>query len=62
MPAPLLYETTLDPARRRLLKVVIPDDDRPYTDRTVVELMGKDADARYKFIMSEAYTAQDIDI
>lgn len=62
MPAPLLYETTLDPARRRLLKVVIPDDDRPYTERTVIELMGKEPEARFKFIMSEAYTARDIDI
>jgi DNA gyrase subunit B/topoisomerase-4 subunit B len=62
MPAPLLFETTLDPARRRLLRVTIPDDDRPYTDRTVVELMGKEPEARYKFIMSEAYTARDIDI
>lgn len=62
MPAQLLYETTLDPARRRLLKVVIPDDDRPYTESTMVELMGKDPEARFKFIMSEAYTAKDIDI
>jgi DNA gyrase subunit B/topoisomerase-4 subunit B len=62
MPAPLLFETTLDPARRRLLRVTIPDDDRPYIERTVVELMGKEPEARYKFIMSEAYTARDIDI
>ncbi len=62
MPAALLYETTLDPARRRLLRVVIPDDDRPYTDRTVSDLMGKDPEARFKFIMEEAYTAKDIDI
>jgi DNA gyrase subunit B/topoisomerase-4 subunit B len=62
MPAKLLFETTLDPARRRLLRVVIPDDDRPYTDRTVSDLMGKDPEARFKFIMEEAYTAKDIDI
>ena len=58
----LLFETTLDPARRRLLRVVIPDDDRPYTDRTVSDLMGKEPEARFKFIMEEAYTAKDIDI
>ncbi len=62
MPAKLLFETTLDPARRRLLRVVIPDDDRPYTDRTVSDLMGKEPEARFKFIMEEAYTAKDIDI
>jgi DNA gyrase subunit B/topoisomerase-4 subunit B len=62
MPARLLYETTLDPARRRLLRVVVPDDDRPYTERTVSDLMGKEPEARFKFIMEEAYTAKDIDI
>ena len=62
MPATLLYETTLDPARRRLLRVTVPDDDRPYTERTVTDLMGKEPEARFKFIMEEAYTAKDIDI
>jgi DNA gyrase subunit B len=62
MPANLLFETTLDPSRRRLLRVVVPDDDRPYTDRTVSDLMGKEPEARFKFIMEEAYTAKDIDI
>jgi DNA gyrase subunit B/topoisomerase-4 subunit B len=62
MPAKLLFETTLNPESRRLLRVVIPDDDRPYTDRTVSDLMGKEAEARFKFIMEEAYTAKDIDI
>ncbi len=62
MPAKLLYETTLDPARRRLLRVVVPDEDRPYTESTVSELMGKEPEARFKFIMAEAYTAKDIDI
>jgi DNA gyrase subunit B/topoisomerase-4 subunit B len=62
MPHKLLYETTLDPARRRLLRVVVPDEDRPYTESTVTELMGKDPEARFKFIMAEAYTAKDIDI
>ncbi len=62
MPHQLLYQTTLDPARRRLLRVVVPDEDRPYTESTVTELMGKDPEARFKFIMAEAYTAKDIDI
>ena len=62
MPAKLLYETTLDPTRRRLLRVTVPEDDRSYTESTVSDLMGKEPDARYKFIMAEAYTAKDIDI
>ncbi|AGA27289.1 DNA gyrase/topoisomerase IV subunit B [Singulisphaera acidiphila] len=62
MPPALLYETTLDPARRRLLRVTVPDDDRTYTERTVSDLMGKEPEARFKFIMAEAYTAKDIDI
>jgi DNA gyrase subunit B/topoisomerase-4 subunit B len=62
MPAQLLYETTLDPARRRLLRVNIPEDDRVYTERTVTDLMGKEPEQRFKFIMAEAYTAKDIDI
>jgi DNA gyrase subunit B len=62
MPAQDLFETTLDPTRRRLLRVTVPDDDRPYTERTVTDLMGKEPEARFNFIMQEAYTAKDIDI
>jgi len=62
MPAKLLFETTLDPGGRRLLRVVVPEEDRPYTERTVSDLMGKEPEARFKFIMEEAYTAKDIDI
>ncbi|MFO0960195.1 MAG: toprim domain-containing protein [Isosphaeraceae bacterium] len=62
MPAQLLFETTLDPSRRRLLRVLVPDEDRPYTESTVTDLMGKDPEARFKFIMEQAYTARDIDI
>ncbi len=62
MPAALLFETTLDPSRRRLLRVVVPDEDRPYTESTVSDLMGKEPEARFRFIMAEAYTARDIDV
>jgi len=55
-----LWETTLDPARRRLLKVEIPE---PMTaDRTFDELMGKDASARYTFIMEHADEADELDV
>ncbi len=62
MPAKDLYETTLDPSRRRLIRVVIPEDDRPFTEQTVRGLMGRDPEARFKFIMEEAYSASEIDI
>ena len=62
MPAALLYETTLDPARRRLLRVIIPEGDRVYTEQTVTDLMGKEPETRFKFIMAEAYTARDLDV
>jgi DNA gyrase subunit B len=41
--------------------VGVPEDDRPYTERTVNDLMGKEPEARFQFIMAEAYTAKDID-
>ena len=62
MPHQLLYETTLNPEKRRLIRVTVPDEDRPYTESTVSELMGKDPEPRYRFIMNEAYTARDLDI
>lgn len=62
MPANLLFDTTLDPERRRLLRVTVPDEERQYTERTVVALMGKDPEPRFKFIMEEAYNAKNIDI
>jgi DNA gyrase subunit B/topoisomerase-4 subunit B len=39
--------------------VTLPDDDRPYAERTITELMGKEPDARYRFIINEAYTASE---
>jgi DNA gyrase subunit B len=42
--------------------VGVPEDDRPYTERTVNDLMGKEPEARFQFIMAEAYTAKDIDV
>jgi DNA gyrase subunit B/topoisomerase-4 subunit B len=51
--------TTLDPATRRLLRVTI--DDIAETDRVLGELMGKDVEARFKFIMERAALA-DLDL
>jgi DNA gyrase subunit B len=51
-----LRRTTLDPATRRLLRVTIPDASE--TDRVLTELMGKDVEARFKFIMERAAQAE----
>ncbi len=47
-----LKVTTLDPKKRRALRVTI--DEELATDRILNELMGKDASARFKFIMEHA--------
>ncbi len=52
MNAEQLKETTLDPRRRRALRVVI--DEELETDRVLNELMGKDASMRFRFIMDNA--------
>jgi DNA gyrase/topoisomerase IV subunit B len=54
-----LRRTTLDPATRRFLRVTASDV--PETDRVLAELMGKDVDARFKFIMERAAQA-DLDL
>ena len=61
MPA-TLRETTLDPDKRRLLQVSIPDTERMLTEKTISELMGKDSSARYKFIMEHAGEVEELDV
>jgi len=56
----VLWDTTLNPGTRRLLKVEI--DDQLETDRVMSDLMGKDASARFRFIMERAEDADDIDV
>ena len=61
MPAKVLWETTLNPATRTLLmKVEI--DDHLETDRVISDLMGRDASARFRFIMDRAEDADSIDV
>jgi DNA gyrase subunit B/topoisomerase-4 subunit B len=55
-----LKETTLDPARRTLLRVAI--DDTVATERTIQTLMGKDVEPRFRFIMARAPKVEDIDV
>jgi DNA gyrase subunit B len=56
----VLWETTLNPKTRRLLRVEIAD--QIVTDRVINELMGKDASARFRFIMERAEEAQELDV
>lgn len=57
-----LHSTTLDPAKRRLLRVEVPDMERIETDRVISDLMGKDASARYRFITEHADQVEDLDV
>jgi DNA gyrase subunit B len=56
----VLWETTLNPRTRRLLRVEITD--QIVTDRVINELMGKDASARFRFIMERAEEAEELDV
>ncbi len=56
----VLWETTLNPKTRRLLRVDIAD--ALETDRVISDLMGKDASARFHFIMDRAEEADDLDL
>ncbi|MBM4375119.1 MAG: type IIA DNA topoisomerase subunit B [Deltaproteobacteria bacterium] len=58
MPADDLKQTTLDPSRRRALRVVIEGEIE--TDHVLNQLMGKDPQARFRFIMDRA-TQADLD-
>lgn len=57
-----LKKTTLDPRYRRLLRVTIPEVERKLTDSTISALMGKDASARYRFIMENAAMVEELDV
>ncbi len=56
----VLWDTTLNPKTRRLLRVSI--NDQLATDKVIHELMGKDPSARFRFIMDRADQADALDI
>lgn len=58
MPAQL-KETTMDPGKRTLLKVVLLADDRDTTADSVERLMGTKAEARFAFISDKAEFASE---
>ena len=58
MPAQL-KETTMDPAKRSLLRVEIPEQDEGSTKSVVDQLMGNKPEARFRFIQENAEFAGD---
>ena len=59
MPAQL-KDTTMDPKRRMLLKVSVPQDGRVAADDSVEQLMGNKPEARFAFIQERAAFATDL--
>ncbi len=55
-----LKETTMDPKKRMLLKVSVPQDGRVATDDSVEQLMGNKPEARFAFIQERAAFATDL--
>jgi topoisomerase-4 subunit B len=58
MPAQL-KETTMDPARRTVLRVTLLDEERQKTAKVVSQLMGTKPEARFAFITERAEFASD---
>ena len=62
MPSAQLKETTMDPARRTLLRVEIAHDAATATARRVEELMGRRPESRLAFIQARADTVTALDL
>jgi DNA gyrase subunit B len=60
MRADQLWETTMDPERRTLLKVHL--DDLPNAEDMFTTLMGEDVESRRKFILDNALDVKNLDI
>jgi topoisomerase IV subunit B len=54
MMAAQLKETTMDPGKRTLLRVVLAEKEMKSTARSVERLMGTKAEARFEFIQEKA--------
>ncbi len=59
MMAAQLKETTMDPKKRTLLRVVLLADDQKATDKSVERLMGTKPEARFAFIQERAEFADE---
>ena len=55
-----LWETTMDPTTRHLLRVMV--EDPVASDRIFSELMGEEVSHRRRFIQSNAKNVQNLDV
>lgn len=62
MPPAILKETTMDPTKRTLLRVVATPETRVETSALVDSLMGKRPELRFQFIQENAGRVADLDI
>jgi topoisomerase-4 subunit B len=62
MPPAALKETTMDPTKRTLLKVVAPPEDRAATANLVDSLMGRRPELRFAFIQEHASRVEELDV
>lgn len=61
MPPAQLKQTTMDPSKRILLRIILPEDGGQ-TGELVEQLMGRKADARYRYIQDNARFVTDLDV
>jgi Type IIA topoisomerase (DNA gyrase/topo II, topoisomerase IV), B subunit len=59
MMASQLKETTMDPRKRTLLRVVVVEDERKNTESSVERLMGNKPEMRFEFIQERAEFADE---
>ena len=57
-----LKDTTLDPKKRRLLRVEIPEHEEEITEQTFRDLMGKESSPRYRLITENAEHFEELDL
>jgi topoisomerase IV subunit B len=62
MPPAQLRETTMDPAKRTLLKVVSAPEERAATSELVESLMGRRPESRFQFIQDHAKLVEELDV
>ena len=62
MPPQQLRETTMNPKKRALLKVLVPEEEAEETADLVERLMGRKPELRFQFIQENAKFVRDLDV